>query len=97
MVVLSGLVTKSLIFNSGIHNFSGSILVSCTFPLLFIRCWGCWIKADDSYLSWWMPFYYAILIVFFQIGWAIVQISHLAMIPAITDNLQIRSELTSIR
>ncbi|KAL0851126.1 hypothetical protein ABMA28_006992 [Loxostege sticticalis] len=78
-------------------HLTGSILVSCTFPLLFIRCWGCWIKADDSYLSWWMPFYYAILIVFFQIGWAIVQISHLAMIPAITDNLQIRSELTSIR
>ncbi|XP_063822171.1 major facilitator superfamily domain-containing protein 12-like isoform X2 [Ostrinia nubilalis] len=78
-------------------HLTGSILVSCTFPLLFIRCWGCWMKADDSYLSWWMPFYYATLIAFFQIGWAIVQISHLAMIPAITDNLQVRSELTSIR
>lgn len=75
----------------------GSILVTCTFPLLFVRCWGCRITEDARYLSWWMPFYYAILIVFFQIGWAIVQITHLALIPAITDNLQIRSELTSIR
>ncbi|XP_030036252.1 major facilitator superfamily domain-containing protein 12 isoform X2 [Manduca sexta] len=75
----------------------GCILVTATFPLLFVRCWGCWLTADPDYLLWWMPLYYAILIVFFQIGWAIVQISHLAMIPSISDNLQVRSELTSIR
>ncbi|CAH0405343.1 unnamed protein product [Chilo suppressalis] len=78
-------------------HLSGSVLVTCTFPLLFIRCWGCWLGQNAAYLSWWMPFYYAALIVFFQIGWAITQISHLAMIPAITDNLEVRSELTSIR
>ncbi|XP_045459198.1 major facilitator superfamily domain-containing protein 12-like [Melitaea cinxia] len=75
----------------------GCILVSITFPLLFIRCWNCWPKENFEYLMWWMPVYYAVLITFFQIGWAIVQISHLAIIPSITDNLEIRSELTSIR
>ncbi|KAI8438588.1 hypothetical protein MSG28_011036 [Choristoneura fumiferana] len=62
-------------------HLTGSILVSCTFPMLFVRCWGCYIGGDPDYLSWWMPLYYAVLITFFQIGWAIVQISHLAMIP----------------
>ncbi|CAH2254801.1 jg15383 [Pararge aegeria aegeria] len=75
----------------------GCAVVTCTFPLLFIRCWGCRPGVNTEYLSWWMPFYYAILVIFFQIGWAVVQISHLAIIPSITDNLQIRSELTSIR
>lgn len=70
----------------------------CTFPLLFVRCWGCHQEiAGKDYLSWWMPLYYGVLIVFFQIGWAIVQISHLAMIPTISDSLSVRSELTSIR
>ncbi|XP_073957316.1 major facilitator superfamily domain-containing protein 12-like isoform X3 [Choristoneura fumiferana] len=78
-------------------HLTGSILVSCTFPMLFVRCWGCYIGGDPDYLSWWMPLYYAVLITFFQIGWAIVQISHLAMIPSISDSLQVRSELTSIR
>ncbi|XP_013194158.2 major facilitator superfamily domain-containing protein 12 [Amyelois transitella] len=77
-------------------HLTGCILVTCTFPLLFIRCWGCQ-PGVVSYLAWWMPTYYAILIVVFQIGWAIVQISHLAMIPTISDNLHVRSELTSIR
>lgn len=75
----------------------GCVLVTCTFPLLFVRCWGCWVGGAAEYLNWWMPLYYAILITFFQIGWAVVQISHLAMIPDISDNLQVRSELTSIR
>ncbi|XP_026319646.1 major facilitator superfamily domain-containing protein 12-like [Hyposmocoma kahamanoa] len=80
-------------------HLSGCLLVSTTFPLLFVRCWGCWLStsSEPTYLSWWMPLYYAILIIFFQIGWAIVQISHLSMIPAISDSLQVRSELTSIR
>ncbi|CAF4793326.1 unnamed protein product [Pieris macdunnoughi] len=75
----------------------GSVLVICSFPLLFVRCWGCWPDAELNYVSIWMPVYYSVLITMFQIGWAVVQISHLAMIPAISDSLQIRSELTSIR
>ncbi|KAM3967907.1 major facilitator superfamily domain-containing protein 12-like [Aphomia sociella] len=78
-------------------HLSGCIIVTCTFPLLFVRCWGCFANEGSVDLSWWMPTYYASLIIFFQIGWAIVQISHLAMIPDISDNLQIRSDLTSIR
>ncbi|XP_053620110.1 major facilitator superfamily domain-containing protein 12-like isoform X2 [Plodia interpunctella] len=77
-------------------HLTGCILVTCTFPLLFIRCWGC-REGMASYLAWWMPTYYATLIIIFQVGWAIVQISHLAMIPTLSDNLHVRSELTSIR
>lgn len=50
-----------------------------------------------TYLRWWQPFYYAIVITIFQSGWAIVQISHLAMIPILTKNPDERSELTAIR
>ncbi|CAH1639755.1 unnamed protein product [Spodoptera littoralis] len=78
-------------------HLTGCALVTCTFPLLFVRCWGCWLTEDPDYLDWWMPVYYGVLIVVFQIGWAVVQISHLAMIPAISDNLQVRADLTSIR
>ncbi|XP_026493670.1 major facilitator superfamily domain-containing protein 12-like isoform X1 [Vanessa tameamea] len=78
-------------------HLTGCLLVTCTFPLLFIRCRNCWPNKNSEYLMWWMPLYYAILITIFQIGWAVVQISHLAIIPSITDNLHIRSELTSIR
>ncbi|CAB3240055.1 unnamed protein product [Arctia plantaginis] len=78
-------------------HLTGCILITCTFPLLFVRCWGCWITDDHDYLLWWMPVYYGVLIVVFQIGWAVVQISHLAMIPSISDNLQVRADLTSIR
>ncbi|XP_031768909.2 major facilitator superfamily domain-containing protein 12-like isoform X2 [Galleria mellonella] len=78
-------------------HLTGSIIVTCTFPLLFVRCWGCSATETSANVAWWMPSYYASLIIFFQIGWAIVQISHLAMIPDITDDLQIRSDLTSIR
>ncbi|CAK1602094.1 unnamed protein product [Parnassius mnemosyne] len=80
-----------------IWHLVGCILVTGTFPLLFVRCWGCYPNENFDYLSWWMPLYYAFLIVVFQIGWATVQISHLAIIPSISDSPQVRSELTSIR
>ncbi|XP_011554733.3 major facilitator superfamily domain-containing protein 12 [Plutella xylostella] len=78
-------------------HLSGCVLVTCTFPLLFVRCWGCYPGVEAEYLSWWMPLYYGSLIVCFQVGWAIVQISHLAMIPAISESSHVRNELTSIR
>ncbi|KPJ07620.1 putative MFS-type transporter C19orf28 [Papilio machaon] len=80
-----------------VWHLTGCMLVACTFPLLFVRCLGCNVSENLAYLSWWMPLYYGSLIVVFQIGWAIVQISHLAIIPSISDSLQVRSDLTSIR
>ncbi|KOB74709.1 Chromodomain-helicase-DNA-binding protein 1, partial [Operophtera brumata] len=71
-------------------HLAGSVLVTGSFPLLFVRCWGCWPGGATEYLNWWMPLYYAVLISFFQVGWAVVQISHLAMIPDISDDLQVR-------
>lgn len=75
-------------------HLSGCLIITFTFPLLFERCWGC---GDIILPLWWMSLYYAILVIFFQIGWAVVQISHLAMIPYISEDLQIRSDLTSVR
>ncbi|KAJ0182484.1 hypothetical protein K1T71_001853 [Dendrolimus kikuchii] len=75
-------------------HLTGCLIVTFTFPLLFERCWGC---GDINLPTWWMSLYYAILVLFFQIGWAVVQISHLAMIPYISEDLQIRSDLTSVR
>ncbi|XP_013176044.1 PREDICTED: uncharacterized symporter YjmB-like isoform X1 [Papilio xuthus] len=80
-----------------VWHLTGCMLVACTFPLLFVRCLGCNVSENLAYLSWWIPLYYGSLIVVFQIGWAIVQISHLAIIPSISDSLQVRSDLTSIR
>lgn len=73
------------------------MLVLFSFPLIFSRCLGCWMSDAGTYLRWWQPFYYALVITIFQSGWAIVQISHLAMIPILTKNPNERSELTAIR
>lgn len=74
----------------------GSVLVLLSFPLLFAPCPGCRNMNPDS-TSWLMAVYYAALIIVFQAGWAIVQISHLALIPDLTPTQHGRAELTAIR
>jgi len=71
---------------------AGSVLVLLSFPLLFAPCPGC-----TNSTSWLMVVYYAALIIVFQAGWAIVQISHLALIPDLAPTQQGRAELTAIR
>lgn len=46
---------------------------------------------------WWQPTYFAITILLFQLGWAIVQISHLAIIPEMSKTQKDRADLTAIR
>jgi len=75
---------------------AGSVLVLLSFPLLFAPCPGC-TNANPNSTSWLMVVYYAVLIIVFQAGWAIVQISHLALIPDLTPTQQGRAELTAIR
>lgn len=41
--------------------------------------------------------YYITFVVLFQIGWAIVQISHLAVLPIISTDKASSNELTAIR
>jgi Na+/melibiose symporter-like transporter len=75
---------------------AGSLLVLMSFPLLFAPCPGCRNMNPNS-ISWSMAVYYAAVIIVFQAGWAIVQISHLALIPDLTPTQQGRAELTAIR
>ncbi|KAF5283596.1 hypothetical protein FQA39_LY17298 [Lamprigera yunnana] len=47
--------------------------------------------------SWWSLFWYGNLIIFFQIGWAVVQISHLSIIPSISRDYTHSADLSTIR
>ncbi|XP_047489327.1 major facilitator superfamily domain-containing protein 12-like isoform X2 [Penaeus chinensis] len=70
----------------------GTICVLCAFPFIFLGCLGC-SEASD----WAQVIYYAPFVVIFQFGWASTQISHLALIPNITQDPNDRTELNAIR
>lgn len=94
-----------------IFSVPGTCLVILSFPLIFETCTSCNTipvvvdnrtglisvpmlnPADD----WLLIFYYVALIVLFQIGWAVVQISHLSLIPDLNQSQRGRAELTAIR
>jgi Na+/melibiose symporter-like transporter len=67
-------------------------MVFLTFPLIFSLCPWC-VGAP----FWWIPLYFATMIILFQCGWATVQITHLAMIPELSRTQKDRSDLTAIR
>lgn len=55
-------------------------MVAISFPLVYTKCFFCFEDNEIQQL-----FYHILVIVLFQIGWAIVQISHLSIIPNITN------------
>lgn len=63
-----------------------------TFPLIFAVCPMC-----DTLPSWWKLLYFSIVIIVFQFGWPVVQITHLAMIPELSKTQRDRSDLTATR
>ncbi|XP_034935134.1 major facilitator superfamily domain-containing protein 12-like isoform X1 [Chelonus insularis] len=67
----------------------GSVLVTLSFPIIF----GSFIDTSNSTSM----VVDVIGITIFQTGWAAVQISHLSMIPLLTDLPLVRAELTAIR
>ncbi|MPC27479.1 Major facilitator superfamily domain-containing protein 12 [Portunus trituberculatus] len=67
-------------------------MVLCAFPFIFMGCLGC-ANAHD----WAQVVYYAPFVVVFQFGWAATQISHLSLIPTITQDPNDRTELNAIR
>ncbi|KAI5693197.1 hypothetical protein M8J75_010748 [Diaphorina citri] len=67
---------------------TGTILVVISFPLIFIN--------RSSIISVQIV-YYSGLIILFQIGWAITQISHLSIIPDLSESPKYRAELTALR
>ncbi|XP_042856101.1 major facilitator superfamily domain-containing protein 12-like isoform X2 [Penaeus japonicus] len=70
----------------------GTICVLCAFPFIFLGCLGCSTSSD-----WAQVVYYAPFVIIFQFGWASTQISHLALIPNITQDPNDRTELNAIR
>ncbi|XP_013390774.1 major facilitator superfamily domain-containing protein 12-like [Lingula anatina] len=72
----------------------GVLCVACTFPFLFISpcAFGCENSADWAKFIYYVPF-----VVIFQFGWAATQISHLSLIPELTNDEGQRVELNAIR
>jgi len=70
----------------------GTVCVALSFPFIFLPCLGC--QTSDE---WAQLIYYSAFAVIFQFGWASVQISHLALIPELTDCQDERTGLTAIR
>jgi Na+/melibiose symporter-like transporter len=70
----------------------GTIASAFSFPMIFQRCYG----AENSDMAA-LAFYYAALIVIFQIAWASVQISHLSLATELTPHSSERVKLTARR
>lgn len=51
----------------------------------------------DVWPTWWHILYFSIVILLFQFGWPIVQVSHLAIIPEMARTQKDRTQLTSVR
>ena len=75
-----------------IWHLIGVLCVACSFPFIFILCIHC-----DNASEWARFMYYVPFIVIFQFGWASTQISHLALIPELTDDDQEKCSLNAIR
>ncbi|KAJ8923207.1 hypothetical protein NQ315_001762 [Exocentrus adspersus] len=67
----------------------GTVAVAVGFPLIF--------SMKPSSFTAEIIMYYVAVIVLFQIGWAVVQISHLSLIPEISRNHSHSTDLTTIR
>ncbi|GAB6018970.1 Major facilitator super domain-containing protein 12 [Chamberlinius hualienensis] len=70
----------------------GTICVILSFPFIFIHCLGCQHSSQMAQVI-----YYSGFVIIFQFGWAAVQISHLSLIPDLTEDDSERTELTALR
>ncbi|KAK5639425.1 hypothetical protein RI129_011917 [Pyrocoelia pectoralis] len=72
-----------------VWHFAGTTTVGVGFSLIF--------SITPNTNSWWSLLWYGGLIILFQVGWATVQISHLAIIPCISQDHTHSADLTTIR
>ena len=72
--------------------FAGTLAVSVSFPLIFLRCFAC--VGDDM---WGHLSYYAPFIAIFQFGWACTQIAHMALMSQLTQDKSHQTELSGLR
>lgn len=70
----------------------GTICVLVTFPFIFMNCLGC---HNSSQLA--QVFYYSGFAVVFHIGWAAVQIAHMALSNDMTEDEHERTDLMAYR
>ncbi|KAE9133618.1 hypothetical protein PF007_g3256 [Phytophthora fragariae] len=73
----------------------GSLLVVLCFFLVFGACAPRWLWAGPSRLV--LLVYYSAAASVFNVGWAAVQVSHMAMVPELSDDDNVRCVLNSTR
>lgn len=73
----------------------GTLVVLVSWPLVFSPCLVCHDNSPSSQSS--KLGYYAVTVVALHIGWAIVRISHLSLMPDIVKKQDEVSELNAIR
>ncbi len=71
--------------------FLGTILVAISFSLIFFSL----LEEDASENA--KLIYYSLFASFFNVGWAMVQVSHMALLPSITLNKKKKDFMTRIR
>ncbi|EJW88644.1 hypothetical protein WUBG_00448, partial [Wuchereria bancrofti] len=74
------------------HAF-GTVLVTFSFAFIYNKCFIC----GQSVTDWELLVWYAPYVIIFQIGWATVQISHLALLPELTCDESRRTTMNSVR
>lgn len=84
-----GIITDKFGTKRKWHMF-GTFLTLITFPMIFSICPYCGVAPP-----WWQPLYFSIIILIFQFGWPVVQITHLAMVNELSRTQRDRSDLTA--
>lgn len=70
----------------------GTVGVSITFPMIFMRCIGCEERPSSTKI-----WYYICLALVFCISWGSTQIGHLSLIPEISRKASEAIELSALR
>ncbi|CAG7820664.1 unnamed protein product, partial [Allacma fusca] len=70
----------------------GAVVLTLSFPFVFMVCLGCENTQDYAKIVYYAPF-----AALSQIGWASTQISHLAIIPKMSPDELVRTEILAIR
>ena len=78
-----------------IWHLVGTILVAVSVFFIWHRCLFC--QSEEHFPLAWKIVYFSVPIAVFQVGWASTQISHLSLIPELTEDENERVGLNSIR
>mgnify|MGYP001798320398 CR=1 FL=1 len=74
-------------------HFLGTILIAVSWPFIFAPCFAC---SPDS-PEWVAVAYYGVLGSIFSVGWPMVEISHLSLMPIVAKRSKDVMELSAIR